>query len=173
MKKAVRGGLTYANVTSTMALFIALGGSAFAALTINGADVVDGSLTGRDIRNGSLGHADLKDQLAVTSRRRGRRGARGPRGRPGVTRVIVREGPPTACVGTNCSTLETTNTAVCESGQQVIGGGAAAPQNAALVASGPSPTTSGSTPTAWEARARAFQGALQEKPQVWALCASP
>jgi hypothetical protein len=45
--------LSYANVTATLALVIALGGSAYAAATITGADVKDDSLTGADVR----GHA--------------------------------------------------------------------------------------------------------------------
>jgi hypothetical protein len=44
---------------SMVALFVALGGSAY-ALTITGGDVVNGSLTGSDIKNRSLTQADLK-----------------------------------------------------------------------------------------------------------------
>jgi hypothetical protein len=46
--------LTYSNVTATLALFIALGGSAYAAVEITGRDVVDGSLTGKDIKKKSV-----------------------------------------------------------------------------------------------------------------------
>jgi hypothetical protein len=42
-----------------LALFIAVGGSAYAAATITGADVVDDSLTGADIQNKSIGGADI------------------------------------------------------------------------------------------------------------------
>jgi hypothetical protein len=45
--------LSYANVTATLALFVALGGRAYAAATISGADVVDESLTGADIKGKS------------------------------------------------------------------------------------------------------------------------
>ena len=44
---------------SLVALFVALGGSAY-ALTITGSDVVNGSLTGEDIRNRSLTQLDLR-----------------------------------------------------------------------------------------------------------------
>jgi hypothetical protein len=53
MLKGTRPRLSYANVTATFALVVALGGSAYAAATITGADVKDDSLTGFDIR----GHA--------------------------------------------------------------------------------------------------------------------
>ena len=49
----------YANVTATLALVVALGGSAYAAATITGADVVDKSLTGADIKNNSLRGIDI------------------------------------------------------------------------------------------------------------------
>jgi hypothetical protein len=99
--------LTYANVTATLALFVALGGSSYAALKIGGEDVRDGSLTGRDVRDGSLAAADLGES-ATAARRRGRRGPRGrpgpqgppgppggqgPTGPPGATNVVVRTSP--------------------------------------------------------------------------------
>jgi hypothetical protein len=51
--------LSYANVTATLALIVALGGTAYAAATITGADVVDGSLTGADIKDASLHGVDV------------------------------------------------------------------------------------------------------------------
>src|SRR5665811_1574496 len=48
MLKALRDRLTYANVTVTLALFIALGGSSYAALQITGKQVRNHSLTGRE-----------------------------------------------------------------------------------------------------------------------------
>ena len=49
MIQALRRRLSYANVMATLAVFIALGGSSYAALTISGRDVVNGSLTNRDL----------------------------------------------------------------------------------------------------------------------------
>jgi hypothetical protein len=43
-----------------LALFVALGGSSYAAVAITGRDVRDGSLTGRDIRNNSLTGRDIR-----------------------------------------------------------------------------------------------------------------
>jgi hypothetical protein len=53
--------LTYANVVATLALFVALGGTSYAALGITGRDVRDGSLRGRDIHKGSLKSKQVKD----------------------------------------------------------------------------------------------------------------
>jgi hypothetical protein len=53
--------LSYANVMATIAVFVALGGSSYAALKVTGRDVQDGSLTGRDVRDGSLTGRDVRD----------------------------------------------------------------------------------------------------------------
>jgi hypothetical protein len=56
-----RARLTYANVMATVAVFIALGGSSYAAVTITGKNVKNGSLTGKDIKNSSLTGRDVKN----------------------------------------------------------------------------------------------------------------
>jgi hypothetical protein len=48
----IRSRLTYANVVASLALFIALGGVAWAAATINSTDVVDNSLRSVDLKDG-------------------------------------------------------------------------------------------------------------------------
>ena len=53
------GKVSHTTVVAYLALFVALGGSAYAAATITGADVVDRSLTGVDIRNGTVRSADV------------------------------------------------------------------------------------------------------------------
>jgi hypothetical protein len=56
---------------STLAVFIALGGSSYAALSITGQDVRDGSLTARDLRRDSLGGGRIKESgLGVVPRAR-------------------------------------------------------------------------------------------------------
>jgi hypothetical protein len=52
--------LSYANVMSTIAVFVALGGTSYAALKVTGKNVKDGSLTGKDVKNRSLGARDIK-----------------------------------------------------------------------------------------------------------------
>jgi hypothetical protein len=59
--RALRRRLTYANVMATAAVFIALGGSAYAGLTITGSDVRNGSLTHRDLKKNTLGGSRIKE----------------------------------------------------------------------------------------------------------------
>ena len=61
MLERLRGRLSYANVVATLALFIALGGSSYAALTITGKNVRNGSLTGKDIKRNSLTGRQIRE----------------------------------------------------------------------------------------------------------------
>ena len=60
--------LNYANVMATVAVFVALGGSSYAAVKITGSDVRNGSLTGTDIKNRSIGKSDLKSSAVPKTR---------------------------------------------------------------------------------------------------------
>jgi hypothetical protein len=51
MQTKLRDHLTYANVMASIAVFIALGGSSYAALRITGQNVPKDALTGADIKN--------------------------------------------------------------------------------------------------------------------------
>jgi hypothetical protein len=64
--EAIRRRLTYANVMATLAVFIALGGSSYAALTITGRNVKNGSLTFRDLRRDALGGSRIKESRLGT-----------------------------------------------------------------------------------------------------------
>lgn len=70
--------LSYANVMATIAVFIALGGSSYAAIQMTGRNVKNGSLTGKDVRDRSLGQRELSNR-AVKSLR-GKAGPAGPAG---------------------------------------------------------------------------------------------
>ena len=59
MTRILRRRPSPALVIAVIALFAALSGTAY-ALTITGADVMNGSLTGADIRNRSLTQSDLR-----------------------------------------------------------------------------------------------------------------
>jgi hypothetical protein len=86
----LRSRLTYANVVATLALFVALGGSSYAAITITGKNVKDGSLTGKDVKNRSLGTTDLsKKTVKSLTGKRGATGARGAQGAPAPTNAIT------------------------------------------------------------------------------------
>jgi hypothetical protein len=60
MLAKLRTRISYANVMATLAVFIALGGSSYATLTITGKDVKNSSLTGSDVKDNSLTGADVK-----------------------------------------------------------------------------------------------------------------
>jgi hypothetical protein len=89
-------------LVATLALFVALGGTAFAGSSLlTGNDIKDGSITGRDIRDGSLSTADLASTTgaAETATRRvlrGPRGRRGPRGLRGLSGPGGPQGAPGA-----------------------------------------------------------------------------
>jgi hypothetical protein len=71
VRRDLRRHLSYANVIATAAVFIALGGSSYAALTITGADVRNGSLTKRDLKKNTLDGSRIREsRLAKVPRAR-------------------------------------------------------------------------------------------------------
>lgn len=69
-----------------LALFVALGGSAYAATTITGADIKNGTVTGKDVKNRSLGTKKLtRKALASLASRPGPQGVPGAPGAKGDT----------------------------------------------------------------------------------------
>jgi hypothetical protein len=65
----LRRHFTYANVMATLAVFIALGGSSYAALNLTGRDIRDGSLTSRDLQRNTLGGTRIKESRLGKVRR--------------------------------------------------------------------------------------------------------
>lgn len=87
MKKRLLTGLTFANVISSLALFLALGGAGAWAATgmpassVGTAQLKNGAVTARKVRQGSLLASDFKNgQLPAGA---GDRGAPGAQGEPG------------------------------------------------------------------------------------------
>src|SRR4051812_15634769 len=79
----MRSKLTYANVTATVAMFFALGGSSYAVVQFTGKNVKDNSLTTRDVKNRSLLERDFKlGQLPAGTP--GAKGDKGDQGQPGT-----------------------------------------------------------------------------------------
>ena len=56
----LRPRLTFANVVSVMALFIALGGLSYAAAQIGSKQIVNNSIRSKDIRNGGVASRDIR-----------------------------------------------------------------------------------------------------------------
>lgn len=71
MLRALRHRVTYANVTATLALFVALGGSSYAALKISGHDIRAHTITAHNIKRNSLGGRVVKESsLGIVPRAR-------------------------------------------------------------------------------------------------------
>lgn len=96
--RKIFGDGRYANVTATLALVIALGGTSYAAVTITGKNIRNGSIkrvdlgnnsvTSAKVKNGSLTSRDLKAGLLAGIRGpkgdKGDKGEKGERGEPGT-----------------------------------------------------------------------------------------
>ena len=61
MTSKLRAHLTYANVVSTVCLFVVLGGSSYAALTVSGKQIVNNSVRSKDIRNNDVRGKDIRN----------------------------------------------------------------------------------------------------------------
>jgi hypothetical protein len=130
--------LSYTNVTATLALFVALGGTSFAAVKLTGANVRNGTvtgsdlrnesvkgrdvsgLTGRDVKNGSLTNSDLAalvgadfkaGQLAA--------GPAGPQGPAGTTQALTRRATEVVLPPSEAEDV----IATCLPGEVAVGGG--------------------------------------------------
>jgi hypothetical protein len=57
----VRARLTYANIMSTLALCIALGGSSYAAVTLNGRVIQNRSIAGKKLRRNTVTGREIKE----------------------------------------------------------------------------------------------------------------
>jgi hypothetical protein len=57
----LRQRLTYANAMSTIAVFIALGGSSYAALTIRGSDIENRSIPAKKLKRNSLTYREIRE----------------------------------------------------------------------------------------------------------------
>ena len=69
MPEPIRRRLTFANVVSVIALFIALGGSSYAALTIHGSQIEDRSIAGKKLRRNTIGGVTVKESRLGKVRR--------------------------------------------------------------------------------------------------------
>lgn len=153
-----RRRLSYANVIATLALFAALGGTSYAALTVTGKNVKNNSLSGRDIKNSSLTSTDVKDRSLLSkdfkagqlpAGAKGDKGDTGAAGAAGATNVTTR-------ANTQIVPAASTDvTASCQAGEKAVGGGASYTNDEPEITvqqSKPAPATDGSTPIGWTVR---------------------
>jgi hypothetical protein len=87
----LRSRLSYANVTATLALFIALGGTGYAAITLPRDSVGAKQIRSKAVRSSEIRNRAVKLRDIATGARsalRGQRGPAGPAGTPAVTEHV-------------------------------------------------------------------------------------
>jgi hypothetical protein len=100
--RRLRGRLSYANVTASLALFIALGGTGYAAVTlprnsVGSAQLRTNAVGTKEIRRGAVRSSDIRnrtirlDDLATSTRKalRGTPGPTGPAGKDAATHRAI------------------------------------------------------------------------------------
>jgi hypothetical protein len=100
LARRIRSNCSYANVTATVAVVLAMSGGAYAAATlprnsVGSAQIRSGAVGSSEIRNGAVRSRDVRDgTLAVkdlsTAARKSLRGATGPTGPAGAAAVTFR-----------------------------------------------------------------------------------
>jgi len=153
-----RKRLTYANVMVTIAVFLALGGGAYAA-----SKLPNNSVGTKQLKNGSITLAKLSGAAKSALKGAiGPQGQAGPQGSPGATKVVVRFGP--VEVGQSVAS--------CQSGEVATGGGGEAVEEETwLWYTGPV-QGNGEVPKAWEANATDVAN-TNTFVQAYVICASP
>jgi hypothetical protein len=111
----LRTRLTFANAVSVIALFVALGGSSYAALIVTSKNVRNNSLTSADIRNNTIRGVDVKDRSLLARDFAGGQlpsGAQGPAGERGAVGATGATGPagPARFVDVKWASAPTTRT---------------------------------------------------------------
>jgi hypothetical protein len=186
--RRLRQALTYANVVSTLCLFLLLGGSAYAALSITGKDVKNGSLTGVDVRNRSLSGKELRvrsvSERHVAPEALGTRHVQGLRAHdfaagelphvpapppPGFTRTVVRSASQPVDLFSGTSTI--TVRADCLPGEQATGGGGEGPLDEDVMRIHASRPV-GNPPHGWEVRIDKSSTSQGKLVTAHVLCAS-
>jgi len=105
----LRSHLSYANVMASIAVFVALGGTSVAAVSlqknsVGSTQIKNSSLTGGDVKNSSLTTSDVKNRSLLAKDfkagqlRRGRTGPQGPAGAQGATGASGNTGAPGTAV---------------------------------------------------------------------------
>lgn len=160
MKSRFRPRLTYANVMASVAVFLVLGGGAYAATSLP-----KNSIGTKQLKNGSITLAKLNAAAKTALRGAiGPQGPPGPQGAPGATKVTVRAGSFT--LGNSIAS--------CQPGEVATGGGGLVdPEEPEAWIWNTTPVQgNGQTPTAWEASAENKAG-VATFVQAYVICAAP
>ena len=169
----MRRHLTYANVMATAAVFIALGGSSYAAVQLSkdsvrskhikngqvkGPDLATNAVNTRSVKNGSLLSSDFKAGQAPAGAR-GDRGLTGLTGTSGVSGYVICGPGPCDSFGTYTMTTNPNTTAegavYCPAGKRALGGGPSFNSDpAATFVTRSGPTESGAGLSGWSVQVR-------------------
>lgn len=178
MTRRTRRRLSYANIASTLALFIALGGVSYAATVlpansvgtpqlqnsaVTAKKIANGTVTSRKVKDASLLAKDFAPgQLpAGAAGPQGAKGDPGPAGSNGGTRVVVHSAHLAGGTGqVNCSP-----------GERATGGGVTGDSILDIVTAD-EPAPNSGTPTGWRGSIRRAGGAFSSG-TVYVICASP
>jgi hypothetical protein len=165
------------NVYGLVAIFIALGGTAYAAVELERNDVTskyikdggvktkdigDNAVTSPKVANGSL----LGEDFAVGQLPQGPQGPEGVQGVPGpsgATNVIVRS----AYLATGSGSAQ------CNPGETVTGGGVGTDNPADAYVGRSEPTPNSGVPTGWSGYVRQRSTGNASTGSVFVICASP
>jgi hypothetical protein len=192
------GNARYANVTATLALMIALGGTGYAAVSITGRDIRNGTIRGADIANGTITSSKIRNRAikgsdiavnTISSKNvrdaslEGRDfkagqlagGVAGPPGPPGanaMASVIVREGRTPGLIAAGATATVAVG---CAAGEKAVAGGATSPSDIFdVVTSMPTGavTAAGTIPTGWRVEA-INKASAPNTLLAFAICAGP
>ena len=180
----------HTTVVAYLALFAALGGSAYAAVTVTGKNIKNGTVTGKDVKNRSLGKSKLSPTAlsSLTGERgpAGPQGAPGPKGEPGeqglagATGETGLQGPSgvsgyeiKVSQGMSVPKGQTYGDQVnCTSGKSVLGGGSANyPNNAPARVVSSAPGGANGDRTGWSVQVY-NDGDQSFSSYTWAICAN-
>ena len=190
--KRFRGRITSAHVIAALALFVAMGGTGYAALSlpknsVGSKQIKKNAVTSTKVKNGSLKVGDF----AAGSLPAGPAGPQGPAGHDGTNgtngtngtfgSVTVESATATADLAPN---TKNTYNVVCPAGQQAIAGGGRGDDTQSeftnIGSSRPEVDLGGGVPadgtsfTGWRVTVNALSGAPAGiRPTVWVICATP
>jgi hypothetical protein len=94
---------SYANVMATIAVFVALGGSSYAAIQIGSKQIADNSVRSKDIRDDAVRGKDVRDRSLLARDFKAGQIPRGPTGPAGPTGPQGPAGPSTGPAGGDLS----------------------------------------------------------------------
>jgi hypothetical protein len=197
MTRWTRSRLSFANVMSIIAVFIALGGTSYAAIkipknSVSSSQIKTGAVASSDVKDGALKKVDFKasDLPIGPTGPQGLQGAKGDKGADGTKGATGTIGAvtvqTTAATADLAPSAKVSLNAKCPDGQQAIGGGGrgddtqsqftnVGSSRPAVSTSSPAhePPAAGQGFDEWRLTVDALSTAPAGiRPQVWVMCAA-